>query len=247
MKTNKNNIAFELPKWKRIIDLTIAITLLVLLCPLFLIVILAIKIESKGPVFYLSKRVGSNFNTFNFYKFRSMKINCDSQIHNLTNGYTTEAEKTASPRNNDTLLINENSMIFEQDFLHEQEQSKNATFHKTVNDPRITKIGRIIRNTSIDELPQLINVIKGDMSIVGNRPLPLYEAEMLTCDTWAKRFFAPAGLTGLWQISKRGKQKNMSAIERKQLDIDYAEKFSIWLDFLIIFKTLPAMIQRENV
>ena len=113
------------------------------------------------------------------------------------------------------------------------------TFIKIVNDPRVTRVGKIIRNTSIDELPQLINVIKGDMSIVGNRPLPLYEAELLTQDDLSKRFLAPAGITGLWQVELRGKGGDMSQKERMQLDNKYADLFidnnySFWYDIKII-------------
>ena len=120
-------------------------------------------------------------------------------------------------------------------------------FVKLENDPRITKIGRIIRKYSIDELPQLINILKGDMSIVGNRPLPLYEAELLTSDEHIDRFMGPAGLTGLWQVEKRGEAGKLSAEERKQLDIKYAKTFSFWLDIKIILKTVTAFIQKENV
>ena len=117
----------------------------------------------------------------------------------------------------------------------------------TKNDPRVTGIGKIMRKTSIDELPQLFNVLKGDMSIVGNRPLPLYEAELLTSDAYIERFMAPAGLTGLWQVEKRGGAGKMSAEERKQLDIKYAKEFSFWLDMKILCKTLTAFVQKENV
>lgn len=127
-----------------------------------------------------------------------------------------------------------------------QYKDGDATFVKFKNDPRITPIGRIIRKTSLDELPQLINVLKGDMSLVGNRPLPLYEAELLTKDNWAKRFLAPAGITGLWQVSKRGKD-DMSTEERIDLDCEYADKYSLWYDLKLIAKTLPAMIQHEDV
>jgi lipopolysaccharide/colanic/teichoic acid biosynthesis glycosyltransferase len=127
-----------------------------------------------------------------------------------------------------------------------QYSESDAAFVKFKNDPRITRIGRFIRKTSIDELPQLFNVLKGDMSIVGNRPLPLYEAERLTKEDWAYRFIAPAGITGLWQITKRG-GNDMSAEERIGLDVTYAKKNSFWYDLLILVKTPFAVIQKENV
>ena len=115
------------------------------------------------------------------------------------------------------------------------------------DEKRLTKIGKFIRSTSIDELPQLINVLKGDMSIVGNRPLPLYEAELLTSDAYIDRFMAPSGLTGLWQVEKRGGAGKMSAEERKQLDIKYAQEFCFRLDMKILLKTFTAFVQKENV
>jgi lipopolysaccharide/colanic/teichoic acid biosynthesis glycosyltransferase len=117
---------------------------------------------------------------------------------------------------------------------------------KLKNDPRITKFGGFIRKYSIDELPQLMNVLKGDMSLVGNRPLPLYEAEMLTSNEWTMRFLGPAGLTGLWQVSRRGKA-DMSELERKELDNFYATNYSFWLDIKILFSTFSAIVQSEKV
>jgi len=114
------------------------------------------------------------------------------------------------------------------------------------NDPRITKLGSFLRKSSLDELPQLFNVLKGDMSLVGNRPLPLYEAATLTCNEWAERFLAPAGITGLWQISKRGKA-NMSVNERVGLDIEYSRNFGFLYDLRIMVKTPSAMFQDANV
>ena len=124
--------------------------------------------------------------------------------------------------------------------------SANAAFIKIKDDPRVTKVGRFLRNTSIDELPQLVNVLIGDMSIVGNRPLPLYEAEKLTTDKYALRFMAPAGITGLWQVEKRGKG-DMSEEERLMLDNDYAMNHSFFYDIWLILKTIPALFQKESV
>src|SRR5690606_13962771 len=160
----------------------------------FIVIALLIKLESKGPIIYKSKRAGTGYRIFDFYKFRSMVVDADKKLQELSkisNQYASEESNRKS--------------------------SEPLAFVKIKNDPRVTKIGNFIRNTSIDELPQLFNVLKGDMSIVGNRPLPLYEAELLTSNLWAMRFVGPAGITGLWQVSKRGKSK-MSDEERKELD-----------------------------
>ena len=131
--------------------------------------------------------------------------------------------------------------------MEQRNNEQKNSFVKLENDPRITKVGHFIRKYSIDELPQLFNILKGDMSIVGNRPLPLYEAELLTKDDYIDRFMAPAGLTGLWQVEKRGDAGKLSAEERKQLDIKYAQNYSFWMDIKIILKTITAFIQKENV
>jgi len=142
------------------------------------------------------------------------------------------------------------------DFWHNNQKKEilksKSAFIKIANDPRITKVGKFIRNTSIDELPQLINVIKGDMSIVGNRPLPVYEAEQLTQDDMSKRFLAPAGITGLWQVELRGRGGVMSEDERKRLDNEYAEHFvngnySFWYDVKLMLRTIPALFQKDTV
>ncbi len=204
---------YKIPFGKRVFDVVFSLAVLIVLSPLLLVVALAIKLTSKGDVFYLSKRAGTGYKVFDFIKFRSMAQDADKKIKDLAhlNNY--------------------------------QGDEKGAVFVKLKNDPRVTTIGKIIRKTSIDELPQLINVLKGDMSIVGNRPLPLYEAEQLTKDEWAARFIAPAGLTGLWQVAKGGKV-NVSNEERINLDIEYANSSSFWTDMKIIAKTLPAMLQK---
>ncbi len=200
----------------RSIDILISFVALVLSLPLFVIIAIAIKLESKGPVFYTSLRAGKGFKVFRFFKFRTMITNADKIVDELSelNLYD------AGP--------------------------KKPHFFKIMNDPRITKIGSFLRNTSLDELPQLLNVFIGDMSIVGNRPLPLYEATTLTTNEWAERFMAPAGITGLWQISKRGNAE-MSNEERVLLDINYARHRTLTGDLKILLKTPSALIQKANV
>ena len=148
-------------------------------------------------------------------------------------------------------LYGDDSEIEELVFNEKKRKQTDSAFVKFDNDPRITKVGKIIRKLSIDELPQLINVLRGDMSIVGNRPLPLYEAEMLTTDEWTERFNGPAGITGLWQVEARGRTSKMSPEERKQLDVKYVEyansKRAFLYDMWIIFRTFRAVFQKENV
>ena len=203
--------------FKRLIDILIAGVALILLSPLFLIIAVIIKIDSKGPVFYTSFRAGSNYRVFKFIKFRTMSFEADNKLLKLKENNQYGSTKKNTP-----------------------------FFFKISNDPRVTRSGKFLRNTSLDELPQLLNVLIGDMSLVGNRPLPLYEAKTLTTDFHAERFNAPAGITGLWQISKRG-HKNMSIEERIALDITYARNNSLINDIHIMLKTPKALIQKDNV
>jgi lipopolysaccharide/colanic/teichoic acid biosynthesis glycosyltransferase len=143
-------------------------------------------------------------------------------------------------------MYDDNKMVCEKILLAKKDSNKDSAFIKIKDDPRVTKIGKFIRNTSIDELPQLWNVLKGDMSLVGNRPLPLYEAEKITTDKYALRFLGPAGITGLWQVEKRGRGA-MSEDERLSLDNDYVKNFSVWFDLKILLRTIPALFQSENV
>ena len=252
---------FHLPLWKRTFDVIFATAVLVALSPVLIATAIAIRMESKGKVIYKSQRVGSNYIIFNFLKFRSMYTNADKRLKELNalNQYKMEEEipdeqpdirfddLMGTPEEEATLLISDDFVISEEDFLKKKSQEQQNTFVKIENDPRVTRVGRFIRKYSIDELPQLLNVLMGDMSIVGNRPLPLYEAELLTSDAYIERFMAPAGLTGLWQVEKRGDAGKMSAEERKQLDIKYARDFSFWLDMKILLKTATAFVQKENV
>lgn len=258
-KRGENIQTFRLPLWKRCFDILFSGTALLGLSPLLIITAIAIRLESKGPIIYKSKRVGSNYEIFDFLKFRSMYTNADKHLKdfNSLNQYQAEEEASEdiiwgempelSENEDGIVLISDDFVISEEAYINKRSHEQENAFVKLENDPRITRVGRFIRKYSIDELPQLINILKGDMSIVGNRPLPLYEAELLTSDEYIDRFMAPAGLTGLWQVEKRGDSGKMSADERKQLDIKYAKTFSFWIDMRIILKTVTAFIQKENV
>ncbi|WP_417941215.1 sugar transferase [Flavobacterium sp. RS13.1] len=262
--------SYIMPLSKRIFDVVVASSVLLLASPFLLLIILAIRLESKGKVYYISKRVGRK--TFDFYKLRSMRTGSDELLKKLAqekNQYKKEsAIATSNPLNIpcpkcselpagescSPLMYIENHVICDYWFnVQKREAAKNnSTFVKIVNDPRVTKVGKFIRNTSIDELPQLINVLKGDMSIVGNRPLPVYEAELLTADEISKRFLAPPGITGLWQVELRGKGGQMSEEERIRLDNEYADHFkgdnySFWYDIKLILRTIPALLQKGSV
>ena len=208
--------AYQMPWTKRFFDILVSATMLLLLSPLLILVAIFIKLDSRGPVIYKSQRAGSGYKIFDFYKFRSMKVDADKELGKLTalNQYAATDGQSA--------------------------------FIKIKDDPRVTKLGTFLRNTSLDELPQLVNVLKGDMSLVGNRPLPLYEAQQLTSDEWSMRFLGPAGITGLWQVTKRGRSE-MSDDERRKLDNDYTSHFSFWMDLKILAKTIPALLQKEDV
>jgi lipopolysaccharide/colanic/teichoic acid biosynthesis glycosyltransferase len=244
---------FRLPLWKRLFDILAAGTALLLLSPLLLIIIVLIKLDSKGPIFYISKRVGTGYKIFDFYKFRSMRVDADKELDTIddlnqynNNTETIDLDQMCEGCDGSCLQLFMDIKFVCENIFNRYQKETNSDFVKIKNDPRITKLGRFLRNTSIDELPQLLNILKGDMSVVGNRPLPLYEAEQLTTDDFSQRFMAPAGLTGLWQVRKRG-QGEMSAEERKKLDNEYAQNFSFKMDVQLIYQTLFVFIQKENV
>jgi lipopolysaccharide/colanic/teichoic acid biosynthesis glycosyltransferase len=253
---------YKIGFFKRAFDIFFASMALLVASPFLLLVIIAIRLESKGKVYYISKRVGTGYKIFNFLKLRSMYPDADKRLKEFEhlNQYQSESKPEEQTENNtnevktDTgapLLFSDEDTVDEKSFRHKQKNKQEKAFIKLDNDPRITKVGHIIRKLSIDELPQLINVVKGDMSIVGNRPLPLYEAELLTTDDWTSRFNGPAGITGLWQVEARGRSSKMSPEERKGLDNKYVEiansKYAFWKDIWIILRTIPAVFQKENV
>lgn len=269
-------LKFKIPVWKRLFDIFFSSIAIIVLSPIFILTAIAIRLESPGPILFKSKRVGTNYTIFDFLKFRSMFVDAEQRLKELSKDHNQYAENHEAEEQKTTItaplgdqaemamldmgmesemmisdeeimLVGDDFVVAESDYAKKKEEEINNAFVKIENDPRITKVGRFIRKYSIDELPQLFNILRGDMSIVGNRPLPLYEAEKLTADSSIDRFMAPAGLTGLWQVEERGKGGNMSAEERKQLDITYGQTYCFTLDMKIIFRTLTAFIQKENV
>lgn len=272
-------LRFKIPFWKRSFDIIFSLLAIIVLSPIFIITAIAIRLESKGPVIFKSKRVGTNYTIFDFLKFRSMYVDAESKLKEVAktagNQYAEKDKQPGEEKQNtitaplgdeaemmmlsmgmgsdmmisddEVMLVGDDFVVSETDFNKEKEEEITNAFVKIENDPRVTKVGRFIRKYSIDELPQLFNILRGDMSVVGNRPLPLYEAEKLTVDASIDRFMAPAGLTGLWQVEERGKGGMMSAEERKQLDIIYGQTYNFMLDMKIIFRTIFAFVQKENV
>ena len=273
-------LRFKIPLWKRLFDIFFSFLGIIILSPVFIITAIAIRLESKGPIIFKSKRVGTNYTVFNFLKFRSMYADAEQRLKEVAKEAGNQYAEKDQPEegkesqnvitaplgeeaemmmmdmgmesgmmisDDEVMLVGDDFVVAESDFNKEKEEEVNNAFVKIENDPRVTKVGKFIRKYSIDELPQLFNILRGDMSIVGNRPLPLYEAEKLTIDSSIDRFMAPAGLTGLWQVEERGKGGLMSAEERKQLDITYGQTYCFTLDMKIIFRTLTAFIQKDNV
>ncbi|MFT7589489.1 MAG: lipopolysaccharide/colanic/teichoic acid biosynthesis glycosyltransferase [Limisphaerales bacterium] len=203
-RINSSANEYRMPLGKRLFDIFFAYTTILLLSPLLLIVTVSIAIESKGPIIFRSKRVGTGYQVFDFLKFRSMCQVSDFRFKTTRTNQTDDQDEV-----------------------------------------RITTVGKFIRKTSLDELPQLFNVLKGDMSIVGNRPLTLHEVAALPKEEYADRFYAPAGITGLWQVASEGKD-NLTFDQRMALDIEYARNYSFVLDLKIMLRTLPTMIQAEE-
>jgi lipopolysaccharide/colanic/teichoic acid biosynthesis glycosyltransferase len=207
---------------KRLVDLTLATILLVVLSPLMLVIAILIYLDSGGPVIFTQQRVGSNRWTrggfsywqrsrFTCYKFRTMVNNADDSLHR---SYVK------------ALIKNDRKRMAKL-------QGENTETRKLVHDPRVTRLGRFLRKTSLDELPQFWNVIKGDMSLVGPRPPVLYEVDQY--ESWhLQRLEALPGLTGLWQVSGRSSLDFDDAV---RLDIQYINNRSFTQDMKIIFRT----------
>ena len=189
---------------KRMLDLTASMLGLLTLSPLFLIVAIAIKLTSPGPLFFAQLRGGKHGRPFKMYKFRSMYAD-------------------AAKRRQELAVHNE----------------LNGPVFKMANDPRITPLGRWLRRCSIDELPQLINVFLGQMSLVGPRPLAVYEVEKFSDPAQRRRMSVKPGLTCFWQVHGRSRVTDFESWVK--LDLEYIDNFSLWLDLKILFQTIPAV------
>jgi exopolysaccharide biosynthesis polyprenyl glycosylphosphotransferase len=189
---------------KRLIDIAVSLFMLVTLLPLWIIVAIAIKLDSPGPVLFIQERVGFNKRRFRIFKFRTMRLDAEARMKELEH-------------------LNE----------------KSGPIFKIKNDPRITPLGKWLRKTSIDELPQLVNVLLGDMSIVGPRPLSVRDALRMELAWQKRRFSVKPGLTCLWQVSGRS---NLSFEQWMELDLKYIDHWSLGLDGVILLRTIPAIL-----
>lgn len=205
---------------KRVIDLFGSVFALIIFAPLFVAIAVAIKLTSKGPVFFRQERIGEHGRPFVFFKFRSMKPNNDAKVH----------------------VEWFNDFVSGQAKRYQTNSNGNGIF-KLTNDPRVTRLGRILRRTSLDELPQFINVLKGEMSLVGPRPPIPYEVDVY--QTWhrGRILEAKPGITGLWQVSGRSR---VTFDEMVRLDVKYARTWSLWLDIKIILQTPRAVLFGEG-
>jgi lipopolysaccharide/colanic/teichoic acid biosynthesis glycosyltransferase len=217
--TNDNTVAFFL---KCLLDRALALLLLIILAPLMLVIAILVKLDSPGPVFFSHHRVGArrrivdghvvwDVREFRMIKFRSMVHNADQSLHQAYIKAFAEGRV--------------------------EEAAENGAF-KLSHDPRITRVGRVIRKLSLDELPQLFNVLRGEMSLVGPRPVPPYE--VAEYQPWHhERLAALPGITGMWQVHGRCL---VTFEEMIRLDIEYVRNRSLWLDFKLLLLTIPAVI-----
>lgn len=234
---------------KRFLNIIFAITAIIVFTPLMIAICIAVFIEIRQLPVYSSIRVGKNWRKFRIYKFRTMKKGADKMLADLQsmNSYIrVEGDSIPDTRfysSNDWLYA-DNYRVREEVYLSERHKCFEGCFIKIENDPRITTVGRFLRKTSLDELPQLFNILKGDMCLVGNRPLSIEEAELLTSDSDGLRFQASAGLTGLWQTDER--KDDMPPSERIRLDNFYAEKESLMFDIKLMAATIKKIILGKN-
>ncbi len=204
---------------KRTSDLAISLVASIITLPFWLVAAIAIKLDSSGPVLFRQERIGMDGRRFLCYKFRTMMVDADENVHREAYVKNIEGRHDANSGDDEA-----------------------PVFGKVKDDPRITRVGRVLRQTSLDELPQFLNVFRGEMSVVGPRPPIPYEVEEY--ESWhRKRLDMKPGITGLWQVSGRNR---LTFDEMVRVDIYYIENWSLLLDLKIIFLTLPAMIRGDG-
>lgn len=194
---------------KRSMDLLLASIGMVLLSPLMLVLLVLVRATSPGPALFRQTRVGAGRRTFVMLKFRTMRTDADQQLH----------------------------LDYVRRLMAGEVEAVNGLY-KLDHDPRITKVGAFLRKTSLDELPQLLNVLRGEMSLVGPRPMLPAELELLP--HWAAvRFGVPPGITGLWQVSGRNR---LTMLQGLRIDVDYTSRRSVWFDVMVLLRTIPAVL-----
>lgn len=198
---------------KRVLDIVFTLLILLPLVLVIAIVALVIRLDSEGPIFFRQKRIGANGEEFTMFKFRSMHVDSNDAIH-----------RQAVER------------YMQGEILNREDQP--GSLYKLSADPRITRVGRFIRRTSIDELPQFFNVLRGEMSLVGPRPPLLYEVDLYSSHDWLRLSGKP-GLTGTWQVYARSQVSFQKMVE---MDIVYLEQQSLWLDMKLILLTPAIMV-----
>lgn len=200
---------------RRLLEASVATVLLLALTPLLALVALAVRVDSGGPALFRQRRIGRGRREFTVFKFRTMRRDADVAPHRE----------------------------YVQSLIQDERGPERGRLYKLSVDDRVTRVGRFLRNWSLDELPQLINVLRGEMAFVGPRPVIPYEVEMYP-EEYLRRFDVRPGLTGLWQISGRNER---SYQEMVRLDIEYAAQRSPWRDFQILLKTVPVVLRRQGV
>ena len=201
---------------RRALDVSVAGTVLLVMVPVIALAAIAVRLSSPGPVLFRQRRLGRHMEPFTVLKFRTMRADADSALHR---DYVRSLIGTRPPENAPDNL------------------------YKLVIDPRVTPVGRFLRSWSLDEVPQLWNVLRGEMSLVGPRPVIEYEVEQYP-DWYLRRFAVKPGLTGLWQVSGRNEK---TYEEMVRFDIEYAERRSLWLDLRILARTALVVMRRQGV
>ncbi len=222
---------------RRLLDLLVASTVLVALSPLLALIALAIRLESPGPVIFRQRRLGQGLRPFTVLKFRTMRNGADAAVHREYVHSLIGSDAAGGERANGRPASGERGEH------SDRPDGGRGQLYKLSVDSRITRVGRFLRSWSLDELPQLVNVLRGEMALVGPRPVIPYEVERYP-ERYLPRFTVKPGLTGLWQVSGRNER---TYEEMVRFDIEYARRASLLLDLRILARTVPVVFGRQGV